>query len=396
MPSVVDWLLLLAALPVAAGAVHLGALALLAWRLPPPPPVAPRLRFAIVVPARDEELGIARTVRGLLELDYPRELFEVVVVADNCSDATAERARRAGATVLERHDRARQGKGYALAYAFDRLPEGTDVAVVIDADSSASKNVLSALAGRFEAGAQAVQIRNHCRNPLASWRTRLMTLALASFHRVRGLARERIGVSCGLHGNGMAFSRTVLELVPFEAHSLAEDLEYAVALALSGFRVTYADEAEVLAETPSTGRTARSQRQRWETGRKAIARAYRAKLLSLGVQRRSGLLLDAALDLLLPPLSTLVVAALAGLLLSGFGSFVLDRPAWTTLPWAASCLLITAYVLRGATLSGLGPRALLDLAWAPLYVAWRIGIRVVGLGKPRGQWVRTARSRQST
>ena len=239
-----------------------------------------------------------------------------------------------------------------------------------------------------------MQARNQGKNPQASWRTRLMTLAFAAFHRVRSLARERVGVSAGLHGNGMAFSRRALEAVPYRAHSLVEDLEYAIQLGLSGIRVHYADEAEVFGDMAVAERAARSQRQRWEVGRKQIARAHRSRLLGLGLSRRSGLLLDLALDLFVPPLSTLSLGAALGLACSAALIVELGRPLWLAAPWLAACALITAYVLRGAMLSGRGVRALLDLAWAPLYVLWRVAIRLGGLGKPRGEWVRTARSEQ--
>jgi 1,2-diacylglycerol 3-beta-glucosyltransferase len=390
----VDLPLVLAAVPVLVGALHLGALALLAFRMPPMPRAKTLYRFAIVVPAHDEEGGIQETVQSLLRLSYPKQLFRVVVVADNCSDRTAERARRAGAEVLLRDDPDRRGKGFALSYAFERLAKDVDAVVVIDADSTASPNLLEAFASRLERGAHAIQARNRGKNPQASWRTRLMTLAFATFHRVRSLARERLGVSAGLHGNGMALSRHALETVPHRAHSLVEDLEYAIQLGLAGFRVHYADEAEVFGDMAVTEHAARSQRQRWEVGRKQIARTYRTRLLTRGLAQKSGLLLDQALDLLVPPLSTLALSAALGLAFATAAVVELGRSPWLAAPWLVACALITAYVLRGAMLSGRGGRALLDLAWAPLYVLWRVTIRLAGLGRPRGEWVRTERREQ--
>ena len=123
--SVLDLLLSLLALPVLLAVGYLLALTLLSARRAAPARAAPRLRFDIVVPAHDEEAGIQRTVHNLSELDYPAHLRRVLVVADNCRDATAERAREAGATVLVRTDAQRRGKGYALQYAFEHsLAEG--------------------------------------------------------------------------------------------------------------------------------------------------------------------------------------------------------------------------------------------------------------------------------
>src|SRR5438105_3552486 len=116
---------------------YLFFLSLLSARLKPPPPAPQTTWFVIVVPSHNEETGIARTVENLLKLSWPKELFKVLVVADNCKDATAQRARAAGAEVLERTDLVKRGKGYALAYAFETvLAEGnSDAVVVVDADT---------------------------------------------------------------------------------------------------------------------------------------------------------------------------------------------------------------------------------------------------------------------
>src|SRR5262245_60709604 len=133
-------------LPALAVASYLAFLALLSARLKAPAYIPPRFFFDIVVPAHNEEAGIGRTVQNLLALDYPRELFRVLVVADNCKDATADRAREAGATVLVRVDAQNRGKGYALAHAFEKsLKEGmAQAVVVVDADTLVSKSLLHA------------------------------------------------------------------------------------------------------------------------------------------------------------------------------------------------------------------------------------------------------------
>lgn len=144
--------------------------------------------------------------------------------------------------------------------------------VVVDADSIVSPNLLHAFAVRLHAGEIAVQADYGVRNPLASWRTRLMTVALTIFHRVRGIARERMGLSAGLRGNGMCFSRACLSRFPHEAHGLVEDVEYGITLGLGGARIAYADEARVLGEMVSSASSSESQRARWESGRASLKR----------------------------------------------------------------------------------------------------------------------------
>ncbi len=393
--SALEVLLLLLSLPVVASATYLLGLSLLSWPpRAPSPPSPPTLRFDFVVPAHNEALGIAATVKNLLAVGYPAELRRVFVVADNCSDDTAARAREAGAEVLERHDAERRGKGYALAHAFERcLADGVaDAVVVVDADTIVSPNLLSAYGARLAAGAVAVQAHYGVQNPNASWRTRLMRIALAMFHQVRSIGRERLGVSSGLRGNGMCFRRTLLREVPHEAFSLVEDLEYGVRLGRAGHRVTYVWEAEVLGEMVSGEQASRSQRDRWEKGRAQMRKQFGWPLVLQGLRARSGLLLDLAMDVLVPPLSRVVALAVLGLLASValwwfLGSGVVASAAFG---WALACLAV--YVAAGWLHSGTGLRGLLDLALAPAYLVWKVTLMLRRGGtKAPGEWVRTTR-----
>jgi cellulose synthase/poly-beta-1,6-N-acetylglucosamine synthase-like glycosyltransferase len=393
--------------PRAAGeGLGMGAVRMLATALPPSAAV---LAFDFVVPAHDEEAGIAATVASLLAVEYPAERRRVIVVADNCHDATAERARAAGATVLVRDDPTRLGKGYALELAFAWIEaSGTasvaDAVVVVDADTLVSPGLLRAFAGEFACGAQAVQGEYGVRNVDDSWRTRLMAIALALFHGLRSLGRERLGLSVGLRGNGMAFRRALLRDVPYRAYSLVEDVEYGIALGEAGVRVAYAPEAKVFGEMVAGERASRSQRRRWEAGRKALARTAAPRLLGRALRRRDAVLLDLALDLLVPPLSNLVAFACAGLALallrcvlrpaSISSGYPPSLAALALVLFALTCLELALYVMRGLVLSRTGLRGLAALAWAPVYVIWKLWLALRGAGSDARGWVRTARARE--
>lgn len=371
------------AVPPLLASGYLLLLTLASRRRDPPLPAAPRTRFDVIVPAHDEEACIARTVRSLLAADYPRELRRVIVVADNCADETASRAAAAGATVLVRQDPSRRGKGHALAFAFAHsLAAGfADAVAVVDADSTVSPNLLTAFAARLERGALAVQASAAVLNRDASSRTRLMALALALFNGVRSLGRDRLGVSCGLRGNGMCIATAALRAHPYGAFSLVEDLEYGVALGRAGVRVRYAAETAVASEMVSSAKAAGPQRRRWERGRAALARELALPLLREAIARRSLLLLDLAADLIMPPLSSLALAVCAGLA----AALLLSASPW---PWLASAACIAAYLLRGWVLSGLGRSGLRALAWGPCYVVWKLcAVRRA----PPSTWVRTGR-----
>ena len=174
LSSIANTLLTLMALPVLAGSAYLLVLTALSRRSRPPPLSKAGVKVDIVVPAHDEEVGIGATVASLLAAEYPAALRRVIVVADNCSDDTACRAKEAGATVIVRVEPERRGKGYALALAFERaLSEGfADVVAVVDADTLVSPGFLRVCAARLAGGAEAVQVSYGVRNPDASWRTR--------------------------------------------------------------------------------------------------------------------------------------------------------------------------------------------------------------------------------
>lgn len=397
-PALVTALLIVASVPALAASVYLGMLALAARVPEPPPGCGPGARkrpfFDIIVPAHDEELGITRTVQSIRAVDYPPDRFRVVVVADNCTDETAALASAAGATVLVRRDDVHRGKGYALTFAFDasRSTGLADAVVVVDADTIVDPTLLGVFAWHLGCGAEAVQADYAVHNSSESWRTRLMTIALALFHRVRSEARERFALSCGLRGNGMCFTHSLLARVPHHASSVVEDLEYAIELAVAGVRVGYAGEASVYGEMPSSEHASRTQRERWEGGRSRLARTRGVPLLLLALRRRSAVLADIAIDLLVPPLSYLVVLTVGGVCLSVVATGLKLALPVAVLPWAVSGVAIAGYVVRGWQRSHTGLRGVADLVWAPVYLVWKLVARLSRPGKGLDQWVRTART----
>lgn len=392
---------------IAAAAVALSLLALvgvpasaylllatvLSGRAPVPKPSSRTVKFDVLVPAHNELPVIERVVHSLRRLDWPADRFRIIVIADNCTDSTATLARNAGALVFERHDLELRGKGYALAYAFARsAAEGwADAVVVIDADAEVSTNLLESFAARIEGGAPAIQAHYGVLNPMASWRTRLMTIATAAFHIVRSRARERLGLSCGIRGNGWCVTHRLLERVPYQAYSLAEDLEYGIEIGLAGCRVHYADEAHSNADMVSSAQIADKQRQRWERGRFELIRAKTGPLLRAALARRSATCLDLALDLLVLPLSYVALSVIVFCLCAAAASW------WQSvlLPWLVVGLLslgaIALYVLRGWQLSGIGARGLVDLARAPLFLVWKVLLMLKR--KTTDEWIRTERER---
>jgi 1,2-diacylglycerol 3-beta-glucosyltransferase len=374
--------------PVAGVGTYLGVLTLFSRGMVTPVPNYTR-HFAIVVPAHNEATGIVDTIASLRRLDYPVDKFDIVVIADNCTDSTAELARATGVTVIERFDDARRSKGFALADVFPKVLQDprVDAVVVIDADTQVDANLLSAFSARFVAGAHAAQADYQVANPDGGWRTELMTVAFTCFHEVRSMGRERLGLSTGLRGNGMAFTRFAMETVPHVASSLVEDLEHGIALAKAGIRVAYVHEAHVRAEMPVEDDAAASQRKRWEHGRDLMRAEHGWPLVKLAAKNRSKVQADLAADVLIPPLTQVVKANV----LLGGAAFVITlgrkRFGLSTAMAALALGGLGAHVGSGWRRSGVGVSVLAKL---PGYLRWKSGLTFGSSGADNA-WVRTRR-----
>jgi cellulose synthase/poly-beta-1,6-N-acetylglucosamine synthase-like glycosyltransferase len=356
-----------------------------------PPPGPGTRRFAIVIPAHNEEALLGRLLASLRRLDYPRERFDVYVVADNCSDHTAALARAQGACVYERFDPTREGKGFALRYllrAIGRTGRTYDAYVVLDADSVVAPTLLRRMDARLAAGSLVIQAYYSVLNPDESPLAALRYAALAALHYLRPLGRSVFGLSCGLKGNGMCFATPVLAKFGWDWFTLAEDVEFHLALVREGVRVDFAPETWVLADMPVTFHQAASQNARWERGRLQLLRHRVLTLLVEGVRRRSLLRLDAAAEQCVPPLS--VPFALGGMCF--ILGLALQAPSVATLA-ALSLGGQFFYLLAALALVGAPPRVYLALVHAPRYVAWKVALygRAL-LSTQSARWIRTARA----
>lgn len=356
-----------------------------------PPRQQATKRLVCIVPAHDEEAGITATVRSLLRAPYAAERKRVLVVADNCTDNTASRARAAGAEVLVRVDDVRRGKGFALEAAFahvlnDSWAEGV---IVVDADTVVAPNLWRAVSSRLAAGDKAMQVTNGVRNAGAGWRAMLQAIAMAMINGVRSLGRERLGASVGLRGTGMAFARSTLELVPHKVYGVVEDVEYGVRLGLAGIRVAFVPETWIASDAPVSAKVALSQRRRWEGGRIALMRSLLPGVAKAAWHTKSPLLLDLAIDLMVPPISYPALVVVLGFFIEAAHWWVTGSLSVAAPLWLFCTIAITAYVLRGVAFSGTGLAGVRALATAPAYILWKLVV-----AKPwrnTTQWVRTQR-----
>ncbi|MGB0664951.1 MAG: glycosyltransferase family 2 protein [Pontibacterium sp.] len=338
-------------------------------------------KIAVVIPAHNEKLLIAETVKAAKAQNYAADDFTVVVIADNCTDETAELAREAGARVIERTGP--PGKGQALFDTFKTLlTEQWDAFLIVDADSLLHAQGLTVLDQELSNGSKVIQLRYAIRNPEESVRTRALELGMASFNALRPKGRTALGMSSGIFGNGFCISREALETVPYLAHSIVEDIEYHIHLCKSGFKTVFTDKACVYAEMPTSVEASETQRVRWERGRWITIQSYARELWKLSLKGNVRAM-DALSDLLTPP-ATLI---LYPLIIAGiFGGWALKAVALGML-----MLLVLHYVIASAkygSFSGLFRIA----CFVPWYTVWKVWIIVVSSLKEKNLgWNRTGR-----
>lgn len=346
-------------------------------------------RLGILVPAHNEEVLIERCVGSLVNMDRTNVEFDIIVIADNCDDATASRAREAGARVLERHDPATPGKPHALRWAMDQLPlHAYDAIVVIDADSVVDTQYACALAARAPLRRKAVQSYNGVANRTSSWLSRLAGLLITVRYDGQFPQKRRADLNCPL-ANGMLMGTDVLAKHGWPADSLTENWEVYARFTVGGVPIDYAPDAR-LGSLQAEGLSQSSiQRRRWQAGRWQVLRNYFRPLLrspAIGWRQK----LDAIAELTSPgPVvhATLAVASCGVLLLfpSSLGNLVIILFLVSLLPLAAW----SVWAIRREKERW---QLLLALTRLPLYAVWRLLVLVrTTVTARRAIWVRSPR-----
>ena len=338
-------------------------------------------RFLSLIPAHDEEALLGRLLESLAQVEYPRDRYDVAVVADNCTDTTADVARSAGVTVFERFDSSEKGKGHALRWLMLQVSLlDYDAIFVVDADSVVSANVFEAANHAFERGARLLQVYDGVYNRDESPAAGLRALAFDLHNRVRPMGQEVLGVSVGLMGNGMFISTELLQGDAWDSFGLAEDMEAHAKLVARGERVHYVDEAYALAEMPATLGDSEGQNARWEAGRLDVARRHAPKLTLQALRERSWPKLATALDLSVPPQSAQLLLAGAGLV---FARTMGPPMSFKLALWTVAAQGV--YLALGLARLGRSGARVGDLLHAPGYVMWKalLYVRVLGGRGPR-------------
>lgn len=351
---------------------------------------AARPSIAVLVPAHNESAGIIPTLDAIgAQL---RTGDRLLVVADNCTDDTAELAVAAGAEVIERHDSRRRGKGYALDYGVRYLEDSPpQVLIIVDADCMVHANSLELLANQCMTTYRPIQAMYLMFSPTgAGLKTRVAEFAWAVKNRLRPLAYQRLGLPCQLMGTGMAFPWTLIQHAELASGHIVEDLKLGLDFAAAGYAPQLYREALVTSVFPINAEGVQSQRTRWEHGHLGMILKEGPKHLLLALRTINGQLMALVLDMCIPPLALLtllvVFMALAGGLLM-----------WITgaaLPWGLAILnllLLGTFVFLAWIAYGRHILSFAHLAYAPFYALAKVPLYLKFMFKRQVDWVRSRR-----
>ncbi|WP_427161999.1 glycosyltransferase family 2 protein [Aliinostoc sp. HNIBRCY26] len=344
----------------------------------------------VLIPAHNEANVIHSTLATIQsQLKMQNQL---VVIADNCTDATADIARQAGATVIERHDPTHRGKGYALDYGLRFIEsDPPDIVVLFDADCQVESGAIDKLiqyALATNRPVQATYLIAKSSHPSPKESVSAFAFKVKNYVRLLGLVK--LGIPCLLTGTGMAFPWTVIRTVDLASSYIVEDMKLGLDLTIAGYGPVFCPEANVTAVLPQKAQAVKTQRTRWEHGHLKTILTYVPKLIQASVNQRRLDLLLSALDLCIPPLSLLILMWLLLITTSLVFAFV----AGTWLPANIACIagvLLLSAIVNTWLKFGRADLPLLQLLAVPLYILWKIPLYLKFLIKPQNLWIRTDR-----
>jgi len=389
------WLLFIIFIYLVAATSYLICLAFAYFILPErvPGPMEPLNRFAILVPAHNEELLVSTLCQSLQQIDYPKEYYEIFIIADNCNDRTADICSLYPLQVLERHEPDNGGKGQALAWGLQQISLGQfDAVFIVDADNYVDPVILRELSCLLNQGEQAIQCYNAVGNRDDSWFTQLLFVSRTIGNLLYHEAKYRLGLSSYLMGNGLCFKSELLQKKGWTAFSAGEDWEYYAQLVEDNIKIGFAAKARVFHQESRSLNQATSQRLRWSSGRFSIARTLGLRLLIKGVKERNWLVFDASFPLIFPNYSLQINLTLGAL----FFAFLLPASAIKVFFLMSFLGLLAGQsllFLAGAFIAGSPWKIFCAVLYVPLFLMWKSVIDILcftGLYKGN-KWVRTRR-----
>ena len=249
-------------------------------------------RFMTIIPAHNEAAVVGNLVESLKKQNYSKELYDIYVIADNCTDNTAEVARKAGAIVFERFDASKKTKGFALQWFLaQKIQENApyDAFCIFDADNIVDVNFLKAMNKKLCQGENVVQGYRDIKNPTDNWITAGYAIFYWTMNRFYHLARYNLGLSPLLNGTGFMVRFDLIKPTGWDTKTLTEDIEFSLKNIINGKKLGWATDAIVYDEQPTGFKQSWSQRTRWTVGHIQCMKEYTG-LLALAVKEKKTLM----------------------------------------------------------------------------------------------------------
>lgn len=234
-------------------------------------------RFMAIIPAHNEEKVVGNLIASLKRQNYPKELYDIYVIADNCTDNTAKVAKEAGVIVYERFDEEHKTKGYALNWFLKQKIEENapyDAFCIFDADNIVDENFIKNMNKKLCQGEEVVQGYRDIKNPTDSWITAGYAIFYWTMNRFYHLARYNLGLSPLINGTGFMVKFDIIKPTGWDTNTLTEDIEFSLKTIISGKKLGWATDAIVYDEQPVGFKQSWSQRSRWTVGHIQCLKEY--------------------------------------------------------------------------------------------------------------------------
>jgi len=348
------------------------------------------LKFAVTIPAHNEERVIASTIQNLLRMDYPVSKFSIFVVADFCDDETAQNAKSVGALCFERNSGQRGGKSEALIWLFEKIfgsDKSYDAVVVFDADTLVDKDFLYHINNHMSKGTKVVQGKHIISNPEAGWYPALAWALMTIDNRFSNHGRHNLGLSAKHMGDSICFKKDVLEDLGWGT-GLTEDFEFRLRLLLEGIKIEYEPRAIGYGQAPITWKAAEAQRRRWLKGVSDAGENYRWPLIKSGIINLDLAKFDGAVSASLPSYSTLTIFTMIVFILS----LITDFSGLHLIRLFLGIILILwfLYPFVGLFLERAPFKSYFVILTGPIFMVWRTFLRIqTYFMGDKVSWVRT-------
>ena len=301
-------------------------------------------KFMMIIPAHNEEKVIRNLIESLNALDYPKDLYDIFVIEDNCTDNTGGIARDMGCKVYTRNDPKRKTKGYALNWFLaktlkEKLNETYDAFAVFDADNVVDNNFLNAMNLKLCQGETVIQGYKDIKNPTDSWISSGYALFYWFQHRFYHLARYKVGLSPLMNGTGFVVNFDVIKETGWNTKTLTEDVEFSLINIANGNKLGWATDAVVYDEQPTSFKESWKQRTRWTKGHIQIFKSYTKDLAKGVVKHRTMASFDGLVYIMCVPV--IVISVL--LIIVNFIMWTLEKMTFKNMILSVLAMLVAGY-----------------------------------------------------